>query len=329
MRITKRNLILLILALVICLGAGYWAFSVYRVNKSIDQLRSDDWQVREQATENLTNLGKLAVEPLITALKSNDANIRWRAARALGKTKDSRAIEPLALALKDEDKRVRYRAVAALEEIGNSRVIELLVSALKDNDVDVRERIARALGNIGKPAVELLISTLKNEDDEQNRMKLAEAWSEIYIITHENYIKEQFISMLKCENNNYYDIRMDLVEMSGEIYRRTGDLNIIEALDNILSSAKDWDIRSNALESLKQYRTEDERIMRLISHRNWDECLKIGKPAIKPLIDALNSSDKEIRQNVYSILVKITGKDFGMDLYKWRMWYEQNKERSK
>jgi len=54
------------------------------------------------------------VEPLIAALKDEDVNVRWPAARALGEIKDPRAVEPLIAALKDEELHVRWAAAEAL-----------------------------------------------------------------------------------------------------------------------------------------------------------------------------------------------------------------------
>jgi len=151
MKITKKSLILCFLVFVVFVGIG-WIFLKYRANKSINQWENENWQVREGATKRLDKIGKPAVGPLITALKDEDADIRWRAARSLGDIEDSRAIEPLTEALKDRDRRVRYRAIEALEKIGesgDSRVIEPLIFALDDEDLDVRRRVVMALERIG------------------------------------------------------------------------------------------------------------------------------------------------------------------------------------
>ena len=144
---SKRNLIVGILVLIFCAGV-VWIFLIYRANRTIDQWKSDDWQAREQATKNLNKLGKPAVGPLITALKDEDADIRWRAAYELGEIKDSRAIEPLTQALKDEDRRVRYRATEALEKIGDKRAVEPLNSSLKDEDLYVQLKVTESLKTI-------------------------------------------------------------------------------------------------------------------------------------------------------------------------------------
>ena len=58
-----------------------------QLDESIDafvlELASDDWQLREAATKNLIKIGQPAYKKLITALKSPDPEVRWRAERAL------------------------------------------------------------------------------------------------------------------------------------------------------------------------------------------------------------------------------------------------------
>jgi HEAT repeat protein len=55
-----------------------------------------------------------AINQLIQALKDDDCNVRWNAARTLRWTKDAKAVEPLIRALKDEDCNVRWSAAESL-----------------------------------------------------------------------------------------------------------------------------------------------------------------------------------------------------------------------
>lgn len=91
--------------------------------------------VRAGAARALGELGdSRAVEPLITALKDENAHVRRRATWALGELGDPRAVEPLRVALKDEDETVRADAATALEKLGNARAVEPLRAALEDED---------------------------------------------------------------------------------------------------------------------------------------------------------------------------------------------------
>jgi len=74
---------------------------------------------RDYAAIVLAEIGKPVVEPAIRALKDKEPDIRVRAARLLGKIKDSRAVKPLSEVLsKDENYDVKMVTRRALEEIG-------------------------------------------------------------------------------------------------------------------------------------------------------------------------------------------------------------------
>lgn len=119
---------------------------------------------RKAAVEALVKIGKPAVEPLIQALKNENAYIRSGASECLGKIKDSKAVEPLIQVLKDEVAAVRKSAVSALGSLHSDVAVEPLVQALKDRDYEVRYEAAKALMGIGEPAVKLLIPALRYAD---------------------------------------------------------------------------------------------------------------------------------------------------------------------
>ena len=85
------------------------------------------------------------VTPMIEALKHEDANVRWEAARALGVLRDSRAVEPLLNALCDPDPDVRRKVVLALAKIRDRRAVAALQSC-SENDENRVVRSAAAWG---------------------------------------------------------------------------------------------------------------------------------------------------------------------------------------
>ena len=75
---------------------------------------------------------------LIKALQyKRDLEVRINAEKALGEMGAKIAVVPLIQALKDEDSDFRKRATAALRNIGEPTV-EPLIQALKDEDSDFR-----------------------------------------------------------------------------------------------------------------------------------------------------------------------------------------------
>jgi len=96
-------------------------------------------------------LGDLAVEPLIAALRDDDHRVRRSAAETLGQISQIgavRAIEPLSMALRDRKADVRKSIAEVLVKIGQPAV-DSLIYALNDDEWVARESAAWALGQIG------------------------------------------------------------------------------------------------------------------------------------------------------------------------------------
>src|ERR1035438_7250789 len=88
----------------------------------------------------------------IAALKDANPQVRWDAAKALGRSKDPRAVDPLIAALKNTgDTPLRTEAAKALGEINDPRGIDPLIEALESSEYGVRGEAFHALGEIKDP----------------------------------------------------------------------------------------------------------------------------------------------------------------------------------
>jgi hypothetical protein len=85
------------------------------------------------------------VEELIVNLENSNGDIRRKAAKDLGETKDDRVINPLIVALNDNDVEVRKAATIALGYKTGTDVEKALLRALADVNSEVREMAAEAL----------------------------------------------------------------------------------------------------------------------------------------------------------------------------------------
>jgi len=98
-----------------------------------------------------------AVDPLITVLKMNEWEMKWRAIHTLGSIGDPRAIEPLLEMMNDPDPDIRWAANVAVDNIKQHEI-------QKEMDPGKPERPAPALpekpaSGGRKPARDLALST--------------------------------------------------------------------------------------------------------------------------------------------------------------------------
>jgi HEAT repeat protein len=126
------------------------------------------------AARGLAKCGAMALpatKDLVTLLQSPQSDVRWNAARTLGKIGDADAIAPLSAALSDSHELVREHAAEALGEFGPAAAaaVDRLVEALKDPHANVRRDTARALGQIGQPARKAIpiLREIANDDPDE------------------------------------------------------------------------------------------------------------------------------------------------------------------
>ena len=133
------------------------------VEPLIQALKGEDAVGRRDAAWTLRKIGEPTVGPLIPVLRHEDWWVRKGAVWILGKIGEP-AVVPLSQALKDKDERIRMNVAWALGEVKDKRAVEPLIQALNDKDEHVRMNAAWALGEIkDKRAVEPLIQALNDE----------------------------------------------------------------------------------------------------------------------------------------------------------------------
>lgn len=120
-----------------------------------------NWQVRQTAAAALDEVGW---EPD----DSGAAAWYWAAKHDWGGASDlgSVAVEPLLAALRSGDEEERKAVAEELATIGEPAV-EPLIAVMRDVDWPALEAIADALGQIGTPAIERLITELDTSDESQ------------------------------------------------------------------------------------------------------------------------------------------------------------------
>ncbi len=272
--------------------------------------------------ERAIALGRVAVEPLIAALKDqNSGYVRERAAKALGKIGDRRAVESLIAALKDEVRDVREAATEALGGVG-APAVEPLTATLKDRDKYVRKTAAEALSKLGwEPdrgevgawywvtkynwekastfgalAVDPLIAALKDEEYSVVRERAAHELGKI----GDPRAVEPLIATLKDEVH-------DVCRAAAMALGMIADARAVEPLIAALKDEK-CSVRAAIARALEQLGWKPEGEAGAWYHAiegNWDKVVAFGRFAVEPLIFALKEGKRDARRAAAEALVEI------------------------
>lgn len=143
----------------------------YLLTLALSILEVGDFQQRWEITKVLTNLGNIAIPPLIEILEDEDAEeeLRWYAARTLGEFQQPEAIAPLVELLKtDEDEELKAIAATALGQMGTVAIAALSELLLNE---DTRLLAVRSLSCI--PQTETITPLLSVVQDSQATIRTA------------------------------------------------------------------------------------------------------------------------------------------------------------
>jgi hypothetical protein len=131
----KRITVVCLAALTICVGSGLAVFAVDDISDKISILCSKaDYSEKTQVQEALVKIGAKAVEPLIEALKNDEA--KHYAIWALAKIRDERAVEPLGEIVSDKNYLRHREALVALATIRSKKALPFFKKALSGKYFD-------------------------------------------------------------------------------------------------------------------------------------------------------------------------------------------------
>jgi len=206
--------------------------------------------------EILIRGGNLSIGPVMTDLKGNNPKLQIRAKESVIKLGDV-AVEPLIEALNEPDLYVRTLAIEALGEIGSKKAIDPLKEKLNDPDKLTQVMVAVALHKMGEDNPEdVILGALIDESAATRRTAAKAIWEVVD--------KPPLRSLLKAMKDSDPDVRNYVALSLGKIPSPDAVPTLLKAL----TEDPEGRVRSSAAESLE----------------------KIGKPAVDPLIKALQSS---------------------------------------
>lgn len=239
------------------------------IDPLIDSLNYNNSEYQNFAAELITGLGDKAIKSLINILKTGNLDLKIIAAQNLGKIPEKITIDALGEVLfKEPDNTVRKVAAESLGFMGDKRSLEALIHAAGEVNPEVKGAAIRSLGYIeDKRAVKPLIKALSDDNH-------------------------------------------DIWQTTIEALRNHGP-EAIEALTEVLNNTSDSSSKTKIAQALDELNwvpeTEESIAYYLIAKKQWEELERIGKPAIKPLIEALPESDPETGLFIVTTIANIGG----------------------
>ncbi|RKZ22316.1 hypothetical protein DRQ23_05365 [bacterium] len=300
------------------------------VEPLIQLLDDKNERVRKEAIKALGEIkDERSVDSLIHVLKDRKPGVRAQAAKALGNIGDKNAVRPLIQRLKDKDSYVRKAAAEALGKIGDKKAVRPLIQVLgniKDEDWDVIDATLEALGKIGdEEAVDPLIEILgfwewdtsgDPPDVEEFKWRVSSGAAKALGKIGSKKAVRPLIKALKAEE-------LDLVIEAAQALGKIGDKRAIKPLVQLLKSAKPIDLlflRKVLAKSLYRLEWEPEHIEEKAQFFLWtkkfNELVRMGKSAVKTLVESLEDLDSDIRQSAVKALGMIRSKKAVIPLIK-------------
>jgi len=227
------------------------------VQPLIGALRDEDANVREWAVLGLVRIGRPAVPALCSTLNEGNESAAWQAAAALGLIGDANASRPLREALQSGSSNVRYWAAQALGGLDDNSSKESLIFALGDENASVRYEAGLALrATEGAGAADIFIGLLQEENGSR-RAGAACALGN----ADGSGAAPALVSALQDEQAG---VRLEAARALG----RLGDGSAAEPLTGLLSD-ENGQVRGQAIASLQA----------------------IGEPAVRPLLSVLQGAN--------------------------------------
>jgi HEAT repeat protein len=190
---------------------------------------------------------------------------------------------------------LRCRAADKLGDLGDKKATDVLIAALSDKDESLRIASAEALGKIGdQKAIIWLVETL--DDKSSGACKAA---SEA-LVKFGPAALPALMAKFKNKNENYNP-------SIGIILLRIGN----PAMDPLAACLNDPDraicLRAAELLGKLNYSpsTDQARVTYFSITMNWDELVKVGKPAIPTLLGFLGDSNEKTRSSAKAALNRL------------------------
>jgi hypothetical protein len=297
------------------------------IDKLIEQLGSDDWRTRDQATRTLVEVGPKAQPGLEKALGSTDAEVRWRASYLLGLLGTD--LKPP----EHEPARILYKSAAeARAQKGGEEAAKRLYGEVIERFPDTRwaraarERLAGLLGGdepepkLDEVDAEKLIAALGSDDwatrqDASLRLAaMGEAVRHLLAKAAEGqdpevaWRAERLIERLDAVAKPAAPARPRLSlsiprhELTSPRGTRVPPPTVAAHMDGLV-------------ESLGSKDASEVAVARKL-------LLDFGPGSVGALVRGLETCDEVVGVEIMDLLVKVTGQNLGFSRSRWQDWWD-------
>lgn len=313
----------------------------------IEQLDSEDRQIRESVIVALGRIGDVRAVPALVKALTDDPELLILVARSLGKIGDDQAFESLLGFIGHPDASVRQAIVSSINSIGSDRMREKAPQLLKDSDALVRESAVKIAGYFGYPECTEPLLGLCNDPDEGVRKAVLlhlpylddkRVVPLLAAAIHEGTTKEQEAAVQalgQVEPKDGGPLLLEGLNDSNEWVqyysaRSLGRLEYSEGLDALADLAfkgqTPIQVRIAAIESLGKI--GGSRAVSLLARASTDENPDVARAAVigmgsishpdalHPLLDVLRSSDASRRIDALRALGN-RGGEGAVDAIQW------------
>jgi len=272
------------------------------LEKIVYRLASKSRQTKLKALRALgPEASGLAFGHVVKMLQDTDKDIRFEAARTLGRLEDKRASEPLAECLVSEKlASVRHAVCMALGSYPGRRTVQVLVEALHDRNENVRYWATKSLGKMGPEAVEALVDALASSSWIVRRHS-ADAMAAIG--------QPGGPAVLQALEKGNEDQQFWLLQVLG----RSGYREAAGALTSFLKS-RNKGLRIQACKALGLLKSRENVVNLILQLKSSypeirdaaaEGLVSIGTPCVEPLVKALFSKYWRVRQKASEVLSKV------------------------
>ncbi|MBN1387706.1 MAG: HEAT repeat domain-containing protein [Bacteroidales bacterium] len=245
--------------------------------------------IAAQKWDKLKELDMSAVDPLISALKHEDAVIRQGSARTLGEINDPKALENLISTMNEDlDSNVKKAARVALLDMNNPRCIDIYISTLDSDDAEMRIKAARILADSKTQVAANVIPKIKRIIEEDSYVT--------EVLQYDSYGRASYAVLL-----NVYGIEI----LKKEFYSNPYNPSLIDWV-----GIKDL-VSGNSIQTILYEFGKPKNQKFLCLDENGNIIRKSGEVILKPEFQALQKSSSTVIYNSRGFLDKKITKIYG------------------